>query len=279
MKKFNKITIIGVGLIGGSIGLAVKKKKLAKVVTGLCRRKSSARMALKAKAVDEVTLDPRAALNGADLVIIASPVGRIAELARQAARATGHSFIMTDVGSTKHEIVARAERTMPGRIRFIGSHPMAGSEQSGVESAKVTLFNGSLCIVTRTGKSDPRAFASVKKFWKELGAFVKVMDPAAHDRLVAYISHVPHVAAAALVNAAVPESMVLASTGFADTTRIASGDPVLWHDILMTNRRAVRNALSVYKKAIRRVEVSLGTGKSKRLLNILQQAKDKRDRI
>jgi prephenate dehydrogenase len=276
---FNKVTIIGVGLIGGSLGLGIKKNKLAKVVAGICRRKTSAKAAVKNGVCDIVTLDYKEGLAGAELVIIASPVGKIVDIAKKVVAHTKGEVILTDVGSTKSGIVRQIEKMAPESVKFVGSHPMAGSEKNGVGFAVKNLFENSICIVTKTKKTDKKAFLAVKRFWENLGATVSVLSPEEHDARVSLVSHLPHAAAYALSGMADAKSLKFASTGFKDTTRIASSDPYLWHDIFMTNRKALLSALAGYRAALRDIEKCIRNGSSKRLIGVLKKAKGVRDKL
>jgi len=279
MKKFNRIAIVGVGLIGGSLGLAIKKNKIAKKVVGICRRKVSLKAAVKSGACDIVTLNYKKGLKGADFVIIATPVGRIVNIAKKVIKHVKSNVILTDVGSTKEIIVNRIEKIVPSHVKFVGSHPMAGSEKSGVKFAQHDLFKDSVCIVTKSKKTNKKALNTVKKFWKTIGTTSKVLSPANHDRYISFVSHLPHVAAIALTVAAESGSLEYASTGFRDTTRIASSDPLLWQDIFMTNRKSIIKSISKYKKILREIEISI-KGKNKKFLrSILKKSKDIRDRL
>ncbi|MCX5686245.1 MAG: prephenate dehydrogenase/arogenate dehydrogenase family protein, partial [Candidatus Omnitrophica bacterium] len=190
MKQFNKIAIIGVGLIGGSIGLAVKKRKLAGEVVGVFRRRSTLKKALRHKAVDRGTMSVREGVFDADLIILATPVRSIVAAASQAIKCAKAGAIITDVGSTKGLIVNRIEDMLSKSrsLNFIGSHPMAGSEKQSVEFARHDLLEDTPCIVTRTGKTDVSSLEKIISFWKALGTKVKVMSPSEHDRGVSLIS-------------------------------------------------------------------------------------------
>lgn len=279
MKQFNKIAIIGVGLIGGSIGLAVKRKRIAKEVVGICRRRVSARAALKVGSVDAATLNYREGLEGADFVIIATPVGKIIDIARKVIKYANNDIVLTDVGSTKKVIVKEIEKIVPPYVKFVGSHPMAGSEKRGVEAAYGGLFKKSICIVTKTKKTNEKALDAVRRFWEKVGACCKILSPAKHDYYISFVSHLPHVAASALTVAAEPNSLRYASTGFKDTTRIAASDPFLWKDIFMTNKDALMDSLYEYRKALERIETSIKRGNLKSLTDILKRSKEIRDRL
>ena len=263
MRLFNRVTIIGVGLIGGSIGLAIKRKHAAREVTGVFRRASTMKKALKRKAVDRGTMDMREGVKGADLIIIAAPARSIPLLAREAARYAKPGAVITDAGSTKSWIVRSVEKSIKpsSGISFVGSHPMAGSEHAGVEFAKNDLLTGAPCIVTRTKKTNAKAFNKVVKFWKSLGSKVKVMSPEEHDRTVSMISHLPHIMAFSLAGAVSPKDIACAAEGFKDTTRVASSDPALWADIFYTNTKEIANACRVFEKYYSKVLRALSENK------------------
>jgi len=281
MRRFDKITIIGVGLIGGSIGLAAKDKRLAKTIVGVFRRESTLNRALKRGAVDKGTLDLKSGVKGADLIVIATPVSSIPRIAREAIRYADRDAVITDAGSTKRSIIKEVEGVIGSRgaALFVGSHPMAGSEHAGVEFARKDLLEGSPCIVTKTPKTDARALKIVADFWKALGAKVTIMDPAGHDRSVALISHLPHIVAFGLAGAVPARELVYAAEGFKDTTRVASSDPRLWSDIFLTNKTEVLKALKLFEDYCRRLKRSLSKGKGQELIGLLAKAKSKRDKI
>jgi prephenate dehydrogenase len=278
MPRFNKVAIIGVGLIGGSIGLAIRKRKAARQVVGVFRRSSTLRKALRHKAVDKATMDIAEGVKGADLIIIGSPVHSIPALAWEAARAAKPGAIITDVGSTKAWIVARMEKLLKNSpVSFVGSHPMAGSEKTGVEFARADLLEGSPCIVTRTDRTERKALAKVAGFWKSLGAKVDVMAPAEHDRAVSLISHLPHIVAFSLAGSVPAKELRHAAEGFKDTTRVASSDPELWSDIFLTNRTEVIKAARMFKKYYESLVAAIAKGDRRRTIKTLAAARDKRD--
>lgn len=277
MRQFNKIAIIGVGLIGGSIGLAIKERKAARQVIGVFRRSSTLRKALRRKAVDKGVMDIAEGVKDADLIIIGSPVRSIPALAWQAARFAKPGAIITDVGSTKAWIVARLEKLLRGsRVSFVGSHPMAGSEKTSVEHARKDLLDGSPCIVTRTANTDRRALAKVTGLWKALGAKVDVMDPGEHDRAVSLISHLPHIVAFSLAGAVPAKALRYAAEGFKDTTRVASSDPELWSDIFLTNRTEVVKSARLFKKYYNSLVTAIAKGDRARTVKALSAARDRR---
>ncbi len=242
-----RLTILGVGLLGGSIGLALKASGSSCHVIGYGHRQSTIDTALKMGAIDEAVTSPEAAVKDSDWVILATPVGLFEKLLLQIAPALPVNAIVTDVGSTKRSIVRQAEITLPKTVHFIGSHPMAGSEKRGVEFAKSDLFTGARCILTPTSKSNPSALAAVEQFWQSLGSKTVQMSPEDHDRNICDISHLPHAIAAALVAMQSEESLPLAGQGFLDTTRVAGGDGGLWRDILIDNRDNVADSVKRFR--------------------------------
>jgi prephenate dehydrogenase len=280
MAKFKKIAIIGVGLIGGSIGLAIRRKKIAREVIGVFRHRSTMKKALKYRAVDKGAMDIREGVKDARLVILATPVHSIPVLAAEAARFMEKGAIITDAGSTKEWIVGEVEKVM-GRasgVFFVGSHPMAGSERTGVRFAKGDLFEDSPCIVTKTARTSRKAIAKITDFWKSLGGKVSIMSPAEHDRTVSLISHLPHVVAFSLAGAVPGKEMACAAEGFKDTTRVASSDPELWADIFLTNKKAILKAGSMFEKYYRDILKAISKGDYRRTVRMLANAKSKRDR-
>lgn len=280
MKLFNKVTIIGVGLIGGSIGLAIRRRKLAREVTGVFRRRATLIRALKRGAVSRGFMNVADGVRGADLIIVASPVHSIPRLVREAAKSAERGAIITDVGSTKRWIVDSVGKvaTKARKIYFVGSHPMAGSEHTGVRYARCDLLDGAACIVTRTRSTDKDALKRVVAFWKALGGRVSVMDPAAHDSSVANISHLPHVVAFGLAGAVSGKDLRYAAEGFKDTTRVASSDPDLWADIFLTNRREVAKSGVMFTRYLNKILNAVAADDRKALVRMLVSAKSKRDR-
>jgi len=279
MGKFNKITIIGVGLIGGSIGLAIKKKRLAKEVIGVFRRTSTLKKALKHKAVDKGTMSIEDGVKDADLIILATPVSLIPSMAREAIKYAKRNTVITDVGSTKKWIVDKIEGQLARSIRglfFIGSHPMAGSEHAGVEFARADLLNGSPCIVTKTAKTGAAALKKITGFWKALGAKVNVMSPAAHDKSVSLISHLPHIVAFGLAGAVPVKELKYAAEGFKDTTRVALSDPRLWADIFASNKREIAKAGLAFEKYYKKIIKAITQGRYSEIVRLLEEAKDVR---
>lgn len=247
---FGQVTIIGLGLIGGSLGLALRRHRVARRVVGVARRPATVAQARRIGAVDRGFLELAPAVAEADLVVIATPPSTVVPLARQVAEATTHALIVTDTASTKAGIVRGWSRMLPARIAAVGSHPMAGSDRSGLGAASADLFDGTLCVLTPTRETPARAVRAVGALWRAVGMRMAALAPERHDAVVAMVSHVPHLAAASLVSAAAPDELRVAATGFADTTRVALGDPALWRDICLSNREAVLDALGRFERAL-----------------------------
>lgn len=279
MKPLNKIAIIGVGLIGGSVGLAVKRKKLAREIAGVCRHKQSLQRAERKGAIDRGALDYKDAVSGADLVILATPVNQIIKLAKKIIPYLKRGCLVTDAGSTKLEIVRSIEKAYARKhFHFVGAHPLAGSEKKGVIEARADLFEGAICILTRTGKTDSSALKKAAAFWSGIGCRTKVLTAQRHDKVVALISHLPHLAAAQLVKAA-KGNLDFASSGFCDTTRIASSGAEIWADIFLTNKKFITQAIDRYIKNLKIVKDLISRGDKARLSAEFKKIKTLRDAL
>ncbi|MEI9963070.1 MAG: prephenate dehydrogenase/arogenate dehydrogenase family protein [Limisphaerales bacterium] len=250
--QFRKITIIGVGLLGGSIGLAVKRRKLVGEVAGFVRHASSFKECEKAGAVDFATTDLLAAVSNADLVILCTPLAQMLPIAKQMLPALKRGAIVTDVGSVKASIVRELESLIAkSGAHFVGSHPMAGAEKTGVSAARESLFQNAVCVLTPTKKTNQSALKKLEQFWQSIGSRVFQLTPETHDALVSRTSHLPHVIAATLVNLVLnptqPKTQAaLCATGFRDTTRIASGSPEMWRDIVLANQKNLAKSLDAF---------------------------------
>jgi prephenate dehydrogenase len=259
-----RLAIVGVGLLGGSVARAARARGLAGHITGIGRDRERLAPALKDGTLDAVTTDLAEGVRGADLIVLAATVLANERLLAQVWQAASPGAVVTDVDSTKRGIVAAAERLGgPRRARFVGSHPMAGSERSGYAIAREDLFDGATVIVTPTETADADAVKTVVGFWEATGARVTTMDPETHDRAVAAISHLPHVVAWALVDAVArfePAALDVAARGFKDTTRIAASDPPVWKEILLANRDAVVASLRAFRSALDDLERQIAAG-------------------
>jgi len=278
--KFKKVAIIGVGLIGGSLGLAIKKRQLAHLVVGIGRRNSSIRAAKRCGAIDVGTKDLKKGVSDADLVIIATPVCSIPGIFKTITGNLKKGALLTDVGSTKAQVVEAIERHLPEGISFVGSHPLAGSEKRGVTFADGNLFKGTILIMTRAKKTKAHSIKTLTRFWKSLGvARISIKSPEEHDRIVAEISHLPHLVATALINSVSNKSIKFASTGFKDTTRIAAGDPEIWKDICVTNKRQILKSLDRYERSLSRLKALIKKAKAERLRREFAKSKRIREKL
>jgi prephenate dehydrogenase len=243
--RFNTVAVLGVGLLGGSLGLGLKARGLAGTVRGVGRNAETLEAARARGAVDEVGFDAREAVADADLVVLCAPVGAILRQLDEIRDACPAGAVVTDVGSTKGAICRHAEETWPKPLRFIGSHPMAGSEKFGPEHATPDLYKGSYTLVTACGQEAPDALEAVRGLWEALGSTVVSLDAQIHDALLARTSHIPHIVAACLAELAsnAGDVRMLVGGGFRDMTRIAEGRPELWRDICLTNRHAIAEGL------------------------------------
>lgn len=277
VNPFRTVAIVGVGLLGGSLGLALRKRGLARRVVGIGRRQSVLDRAVALGAVDQGTLDLAAGVSDAELMVLATPVGAMADLARAAKGSLPKGSVVTDVGSTKARLTREIEEIAGDAFRYVGSHPMAGSEKRGVEEAAAGLFEGALCFVTPTARTDPRGLSLVTELWQAVGARVRIINPTDHDRLVAGASHLPHLVAAALVNATPSEALMCVGPGFRDTTRVASGDPRMWVDVCLQNRERILDALRQFDREVHVLRDVLSRGAEAELLAWLETAKAVRD--
>jgi prephenate dehydrogenase len=274
------VCIIGPGMIGGSVGLGLRKKRLAGQVIGVGHRRASLTRALKMGAIDTATLDLEEGVREADMVIICTSVELIPEMAAKAIPAMKRGAVLTDVGSAKRGIVEFVERARRNDIAFVGGHPIAGSERRGIDAAKADLFVGSVCILTPVNRRrSEKALRRVKAMWQGLGAKVHLLSPAEHDRTLASTSHLPLLLASSLVNTVGAKKLPYAGPGFRDMTRIASSDAGLWRDILLQNRREVIQALKSFKKELDALESAIDGKKAAALYSRLKRAKRLRDSV
>lgn len=277
-KSLSHVSIVGVGLLGGSVGLALRRAGFLGRRVGVGRRAESLATAIEYGAVDEVTQDVAQGISKADLVLLCTPIGRFEGLLRAMAPAVTPRMLLTDVGSTKAEVVRIAGRCLPRGSRFVGSHPMAGSEKTGVEFARADLFDRAVCLVTPTKSASTDDVSWLEGFWAALGGRPVVLSPRHHDTLLARVSHLPHAVAAALVRLALKDQAIdLAGPGFGDTTRIASGDAAMWTDIFRTNRRAVCAAIDGLISELQRFRDRLDRDEAAAIQEWLEWSRRQRD--
>ena len=274
-----KLTILGPGLLGGSIGLAVRQRKVAGHVAVWARRQEAADEAYKLGVADEAGSDLRRAVADANLIVFATPIGAMRTLAEQIKSFTPPACVVTDVGSVKYPIVTALSALFP---KFIGSHPMAGSEQSGLEAARRDLFDNSACIITPRPDTDAGAQKVVYDFWKALGCQVSTLTPQEHDEIVARISHLPHIVAAAVVNIVCSDGahpLKYVGPGFKDFTRIASGPPAMWTEIALENRQEIGRGLDHLIEELGKLRAALENSDANELRAALKRAKHYRDEL
>ena len=273
------LAIVGVGLIGGSAGLAARERGVGRRVVGVGRSTESLAAAARAGCIDEGTTDLAAAARTADLVLVCTPVDRIVEHVRAAAESARPKTVITDAGSTKDTIVRSLDGALPAGVSFVGGHPLAGSEKRGPEQARADLFAGRLVILTPTPRTDPAAVEVVREFWRAIGARVLHLNPLDHDDALAVTSHLPHLAAAAIANTLPEHLRSLTATGFRDTTRVAAGDPDLWAAIFAQNRGAVLAALGKLEQRLTDYRNAIEHDDMKTLRRLLAEAKTVRDSL
>jgi len=278
-----QLAIVGVGLLGGSVAKAARVGGLARRIIGVGRAPERLRPAVDDGTLDAAVTDLDAGVREADFILLAAPVLAIEGLLERVWRAAPDGTLITDVGSTKRNIVRAAERLAATRpLAFVGSHPLAGSEQAGYGVARADLFRGATVVVTPTEGTELEAVKTTTGFWEALGARVTSLDPETHDRTVAAISHLPHLIACALVDGAVrvePAALDLAARGFRDTTRIAAGDPDMWTEIFLANRDALSASVEAFRDALADLQRAIDAGGADTLRAELARIKATRERL
>ena len=281
--QFRKITIVGVGLLGGSIGLAARKFRVAGEIAGYARREKTIAECEEFGATDYATTDLAAAVSNSDLVILCTPLAQMRSLAEQFLPALKRGAIVTDVGSVKADVVRELESLIAkAGAHFVGSHPMAGGEKTGVAAAREDLLENAVCVVTPTAKSNSGAVRKLERFWKSLGARVLKLPPEQHDLFVSRTSHLPHVVAAALANLVLSPAQPigqaqLCANGFRDTTRIASGSPEMWRDIALSNRKHLASAVTAFISELQTFQAALQHLDENAIEEFFEAAKKRRD--
>lgn len=275
----NQIAIIGVGLIGGSIGIDVREKKLAKEVVGVVHRAESIGECIKQGAVDKATLSVTEGVRDADMVILSTPISKMEKIAEEVSKSMKKDAVILDIASVKYKLVGLLEKILGNN--YVGTHPLAGSEKKGVTGAVKGLFNGTVCIVTPTNRTRPKSLKIVREFWNVLGARTIVLRPDEHDKIVSITSHLPHLAAATLVNllAGEPKAKEAVGPGFKDSTRIAKSQPELWKEICEWNKEEILSSIDKFQKELQDLRTQIETGNWDNLLDKLKTAKDIRDKL
>jgi len=279
---FDRVTILGVGLIGASFALAIKKHELCREVVGYGRREENLIRAKEKGIIDSFELDPSKACKDSDLILFATPVGSFIELSKTILVSLKKGAVVTDVGSVKGRLVSDMEALMPEGVFFVGAHPIAGSDRSGIDSAAGDLFKGAQCIITPTEYTDKNTLENVKALWNVFGSLIKIINPDEHDRIYAAVSHLPHLIAYEIVNTVADmDSSYLAFSGkgFKDTTRIASSSPELWRDICLLNKDNLLDSIEIFKNNLDRVSQYLRAYDSKSLETDFKRARTLREGI
>jgi prephenate dehydrogenase len=285
MALSSRMAVIGVGLIGGSLARILRDRGEVVEIVGVGRQAPNLQRAVELGVIDRYTHDPCEGVLGADLVFLATPVCSITSILARITPFLAPGCVVTDGGSVKESIVSTCESLMPEGTHFVGGHPIAGTEDSGVAASFATLFQGKRCIVTPTIRTDPQALDRVVRMWEVAGSEVVRMDADKHDRIVAAISHLPHMVAYSLVNAVggydrFDESILSYSAGgFRDFTRIASSDPAMWRDIALMNRSAVLEMMDFFSRHFDRLRLLVEGGDGPGLEEFFAQSKKSRDSI
>ncbi|MBJ6726871.1 prephenate dehydrogenase [Geomesophilobacter sediminis] len=280
-----RLAVIGLGLIGGSLARVLRERGAVGEVVGIGRGEANLKRGVELGVIDRYCLDPTEGVRGADVVFVATPVCSIPTVVERIAPHLEDGCIVTDGGSVKEFVVNACEPLMRPGTFFVGGHPIAGTEHSGVEASFATLYQGKRCIVTPTEKTDPAALAKVVKIWAYAGSAVPVMDPATHDRMLAAISHLPHMVAYSLVNAVDGydrfggELLAFSAGGFRDFTRIASSDPVMWRDIALTNQEAILETMDFFSDYLGKLRTLVAAADGPGLEAFFRNSKEKRDAI
>ncbi|HET8610671.1 MAG TPA: prephenate dehydrogenase/arogenate dehydrogenase family protein [Burkholderiales bacterium] len=278
----NRLAVLGVGLIGGSVALALKRARVVREVAGFGRTHRNLAHALRSGVIDEIANTPAQAVAGADLVLIATPVGQMPELMAQIAPHLAPDAVITDAGSTKQDVIACAHRHLARHLdRFVPGHPIAGAEKSGAAAAQPTLFRDHNVILTPDETTAAVAVRKVTALWRATGAAVKKMDAQTHDRLLALVSHLPHVLSYALVDDVASRDDARRIFGFAagsfrDFTRIAGSSPEMWSDICVANRDALLAELSVYQQHLDRLRRLIRSRDRDGLIDVFERAREAR---
>lgn len=282
---FKQVAIIGVGLIGGSLGMILRRKALADHIVGIGRRVDNLKTAVELGAIDRYVADPKEGVQGADLVILATPVDTYDRHLKEWSHCLAPGAIVSDVGSVKGALVEQSEAAMPAGVHFVGAHPIAGKEKTGVAAGSDQLFKGARCILTPTKRTDTQALERIKQLWEETGSILLTMDPHLHDQILGAVSHLPHAAAFALMNALanLRDHRLFAldlaghsGGGLRDTTRIAASSPEMWRDICLANRDALLDELGSYMQELETIHQALADSDADKLQEIFSLAREVR---
>ena len=279
---FNRIAILGVGLLGASFALALKKNGLCGSITGYGRNRENLLKAKERNIIDSFEQDPAAASRDADLIMLSTPVGSFLDLTKLIAPALKKGAVLTDVGSVKGRLVREIEKIIPEHANYIGGHPIAGSDRSGIDAANPGLFRNAKCIITPTEHSNADALEKIEGLWKALGSDILILNPEEHDRIYASVSHLPHLVAYAMVNTVADMDrsyLDFSGKGFMDATRIASSSEELWNDICLLNRDNLVEVLAVFQKNLDMLTRYLKAGDADSLKHAFRKARTLRETL
>ena len=287
---FKQAAIVGVGLIGGSLGMVLKRQGLADSVVGIGRRVENLHMAVELGAIDRYVSDAKEGIRGADLVVLATPVDTYERHLKDWATCLEPGAIVSDVGSVKGALVEQAEDLLPERTYFVGAHPIAGREKTGVAAGSADLFRGARCILTPTRNTDRQALQVIRELWEAAGSTVVSMDPFLHDQVLGAVSHLPHVVAFSLMNALIEiqertvpaanqDLLAHAGSGLRDTTRIAASSPEMWRDICLWNRENLISVITIYERRLATLKQLIQAGDGPGIEKELERAKQVRERL
>ncbi len=285
---FQQVTIIGVGLLGGSLGLVLKERKLAKTVVGIGRRQSNLELAVELGAIDRFFSEPQEAVRDSDFIVLATPVDTYISHVQRWGQHVPAGAIVSDVGSVKGQLVLDLEEALPEAVHFVGAHPIAGKEKSGVAYAASQLFDGARCILTPTALTHVEALDKVRGLWEQAGSEVLSMDPMVHDWVLGAVSHLPHVAAFSLMHALddlqgdTPKDLSLldfSGGGLRDTTRIAASSPEMWRDICLANRENLLKMIEQYITQLQAFKQLVKERDGDGIADNIEQAKSLRERL
>jgi len=279
IKDLRQVTVIGLGLLGSSITLAISRGNFGIRTVGFSHRDTTRKRARKLDVADIIYNDILESVADADLVILATPICTFEDIFKTIAPALKKGCIVTDVGSTKVLPHNWAKKCLPSYVNYVGSHPIAGSEQRGVEFGRDDLFDGAVCIITKDGSTKQSAAAVTKKFWSLLGCRIYMMAAAEHDKILGNVSHLPHATAAALLNASDANQLKFCGKGFIDTSRIASGPANIWADIFFTNSKNISNGIDKLIKELVKIKKAVKQKDKKQIEKLLELAREKRAKL
>ena len=285
MVMFRKMVVAGVGLIGGSLALDMRRRGLVKEILGYGRTEANLKIARRKGIIDGYFVSEEEIPSDTDFLMLGTPVQTIVPLTKAFLPRLKRGCIVSDVGSVKGEIVRGMERLLPAGIHFVGAHPIAGSEQWGAEAARENLFMGRLCVLTPTRKTNRAALKKMELLWRRVGSYVEIINANRHDHILGVVSHLPHMAAFALVNALDQTKLDgvdlkrYCAGGFKDITRIASSRPELWRDICLLNRRAVSRSLGTYIRSLERMKRWVDGGNGRALDREFANANEVREQL